>query len=63
MRGGFKVTKNGFERYSGRAVLPDGTEITVMGSLQAVANWADNVIRLSETSITINIERMEGEHG
>lgn len=56
------MAKNGFERYSGRAVLPDGTEITVMGSLQAVANWADNVIRLSETSITINIERMEGEH-
>lgn len=49
------------ERYSGSAVLPDGTEITVTGTIQAVANWADNVIRLSEEGITINIVRLEGE--
>ena len=52
--------KNAKERYSGTALFPDGHSVTAEGSIQQVANWADNIIRASEESITIQIKRMDG---
>lgn len=46
------------ERYEGTAEH-DGLKVTVTGSLQQVANWADNIIRNSDHGITINIKRIE----
>lgn len=55
--------KNAKERYSGTALFSDGHTVTAEGSIQQVANWADNIIRASEESITIQIKRMDGGSG
>lgn len=55
--------KNAKERYSGTALFLDGHSVTTEGSIQQVANWADNIIRASEESITIQIKRLDGDCG
>lgn len=50
------------DNYDAEVTYNDGTEIHVNGSLQQVANWADNMIRASEQGMTINIRRVENGH-
>lgn len=45
--------------YTGTAKLSDGTEVQITGSIMECANWADNMIRISERGITIEIRRNE----
>ena len=47
------------DMYEGTAEYADGTEIRTGGSIQQMANWADNLIRVSETDLTIRIERVD----
>ena len=49
------------DRYKAWASMQDGSVIATEGTIQEVANWADNLIRASEQEVTINIRRKDGE--
>lgn len=51
------------DRYEAEAIYQDGTGIKINGTLQQMANWADNLILASDQGLTINIRRVEGKHG
>ena len=42
-------------QYIGIAVFPDGREIKTSGTIQEMANWADNLIRASGCDLKIEI--------
>jgi len=46
--------------YTGTATLSDGRQITVSGTSQECANWADNIVR-QHKNVYINIRRVEDE--
>lgn len=43
--------------YDGAARFADGSTVTMSGTLRDLANWADNLISMSEGGVTINITR------
>lgn len=45
---------NDGDLFRGTAKLPNGTELTIQGTIMECANWADNVIR-SEGICSIDI--------
>jgi hypothetical protein len=45
--------------YTGIAVLKDGKIVTVHGTIQECANWADNIIRENHEEIKIDIRRKD----
>ena len=52
---------NEHDQFTGRAQLPDGTELKMQGTIMECANWADNVIRANGIcNIDIRIIKQEG---
>ena len=52
---------NDGDLFRGTAKLPDGTELTMQGTIMECANWADNVIRAHGIcNIDIRIIKQEG---
>ena len=52
---------NEHDQFTGRAQLPDGTELSMQGTIMECANWADNVIRANGIcNIDIRIIKQEG---
>lgn len=49
------------EEYKGTAVLNDGQELEIFGTIMECANWSDNVIRSHEGKIVIRIMPVEEE--
>lgn len=47
----------GMEIYEGEARLADGTILQASGTIQQLANWADNLIRSSGQDSDISIRR------
>jgi hypothetical protein len=55
------LMSNEHDQFTGRAQLPDGTELTMQGTIMECANWADNVIRANGIcNIDIRIIKQEG---
>ena len=46
--------------YTGTATLSDGRQITVSGTSQECANWADNIVR-QHKNVYIDIRRVKDE--
>lgn len=48
------------EIYDGKAVFSDGSVVEASGTIQQMANWADNLIRMKEQDSNIQITRRQG---